>query len=432
MKRYEERLLEDLASNWWKIQLNPIPHIYKLPTELLLQILEYCREVPRSLGSLRLVSLRMNTLATRLAFQKICLLRDRSPSFASSLPYLMKRNSRLAHACRELEFEIGYHSLTRDLVEQRPTTRHIDIIQAEILVLTPNLRVLRVKFWSVPDLLAPTEEKTWEERFGFSRTIQALSQCRHIRKLSIFTRESWNVHAREHLIPKFWSVTDDFLTSISYKDYPDTMGNLVSKMPVFTRAKELSIGCLDDMPFVKLSAILTKHFPVLKRLIINGQIQAFSGVQPLVDATAIVALETPLDILTYQDCRTGPKWIYTIPTRQINFMMSTECHFPFLKYLLEALKSHKGIFGKPIVQKILIKMKRPSWSRVLEEIPKGELEYMQMQVQTQFPAEDPEEGLLGSIGKICFDKGIYLERQIIECEPSFDYLYALAQYLRNR
>ncbi|KAG8805774.1 hypothetical protein FRC18_006488, partial [Serendipita sp. 400] len=114
MKRYEERLIEDMASNWWRTQLSPVPHIYKLPTELLLQIFEHCHEVPRSLASLRLVSLRLNSVATPLAFRTISL-KDRSPSLAPSLPYLMKRNSRLAHACRELEFEIGYRSLTRDL-----------------------------------------------------------------------------------------------------------------------------------------------------------------------------------------------------------------------------------------------------------------------------------------------------------------------------
>jgi hypothetical protein len=38
MKRYEERLLEDMQSREWQILLTPCPPIYGLPNELLILI----------------------------------------------------------------------------------------------------------------------------------------------------------------------------------------------------------------------------------------------------------------------------------------------------------------------------------------------------------------------------------------------------------
>ncbi|KIM19411.1 hypothetical protein M408DRAFT_31249 [Serendipita vermifera MAFF 305830] len=41
MKRYEERLLEDMKSHRWKVLLSEKPAIYNLPTEILLLVIDY-------------------------------------------------------------------------------------------------------------------------------------------------------------------------------------------------------------------------------------------------------------------------------------------------------------------------------------------------------------------------------------------------------
>ena len=45
MKRYEERLLEDMQSRRWKLLLSERPAIYNLPNELLILIFEYVEGV---------------------------------------------------------------------------------------------------------------------------------------------------------------------------------------------------------------------------------------------------------------------------------------------------------------------------------------------------------------------------------------------------
>ncbi|KAG8749726.1 hypothetical protein FRC14_001143 [Serendipita sp. 396] len=296
--------------------------------------------------------------------------------------------------------------------------------------MTPNLKILKIKFCSVPDIFTRTEDKYWEEWFGFSRTIQALSQCRRIRKLHINAYQFWDDRTRDQLVQEFWNVTNDVLTSISYMDPSYSMENMIANMPVFSRVRELAVGCIDDMPLSKLCTLLTKHFPVLNKLIIDGQHQTFTNVQPVVDVATIVPLETPLDTLIYQDCRRGPKWISAIPTRQIHFLINTECYFSFLHYLFEALQLRKGIFGRHIVRKMLIEVERPSWGKTFEDAQREHLQYFN--TQTLIPTENPEETLLESIRKVCLDQGVYFTTQITECDSSMGYIYGLMQYFGSR
>ncbi|PVG00801.1 hypothetical protein CPB86DRAFT_871649 [Serendipita vermifera] len=256
MKRYEERLIEDMQSLRWQVSLAVPPPIYRLPTEILLNVFEYIMQAEH-LKSVRCTSKRFAALATTFLFQ--CFRLDHVlPSKMYILAYLIDRNPSIGRYCRSLRLILDGNRKTtaKYYTGLDRTTMHQDIAQADVIRASPVLQAVHIHI-----IQTHTPDRS-EIHSDFHQTFAALSSCKTLRRLEI--SGGFNKDELFNLL----SVAQSHIQELRLNDLESIVSIIeqdLDAFPVLSGIKRLS-SRTGSFPLPRLANCLERLMPNLERV----------------------------------------------------------------------------------------------------------------------------------------------------------------------